>query len=106
MTREELDALLDVLEAVGFKTVDMGTERFIKDNADEDYECFEDYMNALKMKKHLLLSKVEFNKAADRVIHLITSDLNLHDIFLLAKFTSALRYVLFDMDDKTEKEEK
>ena len=104
MTREELEILINELKSVGFEPVCMDIKRF-NDNS-EDYEGFEDYMNALRMKKHLLLSKVEFNRAADRVIHLITSDLNLHDIFLLAKFTSALRYVLFDMDDKTEKEEK
>ena len=104
MTKEELENLLEGLEGAGFNVIAVDVERFNEENPDEDYECFDNYVNELKMKKKFEISKIDFNKACDYVVGCI-DDLGFDDIMLLAKFTSAVRYVLFDMASDTKKED-
>lgn len=104
MTKEELEELLDTLEQVGFNVVDITADEFNENNKDEDYECFDEYIRELKMKKKFEISKIDFNKACDYVIGCL-EDVSFEDIMLLARFTSAVRYVLFDVLNREQKKE-
>lgn len=106
MTEKELEEFLDAMEHVGLKlavvTMDDDGEFETYDYKDPE-KFLGKYRGSEETLRTITISKVDFNKACDTVI--FNHDFSFDETILLARFTAEVRYLLFDKDRKTEKEE-
>jgi len=74
--------------------------RVIKESMNEKFGITEEWSDIRR-----IISKADYQKACDKIIVENIDDLDLSEIFILARFIVILRNTLFDIDEKTEKEE-
>ena len=100
MNRLELEEMLEQLKAVGLTPDMVIMERTsVEDKELKDpEEVLGEYVGNEETLRTIEVSKVDFNKACDTVIY-NTEDLDFVDIITLARFTAAVRYLLFDKKD-------
>lgn len=107
MNQNELEEFLSAMEHAGFKpiivTIDENDEELEMREYKDPEEFLGQYRGNEETLRTIKISKVDFNKACDTVI--FNHDFSFDEIITLARFTSEVRYLLFDKDKKTEKEE-
>lgn len=106
MTEKELEEFLDAMEHIGLKPVIVTMDddgEFESFNYKDPEEFLGRYRGSNETLRTITISKITFNKACDTVI--FNHEFSFDEIITLARFTAEVRYLLFDKDRKTEKEE-
>ena len=108
MNQNELEEFLSAMEHVGLKPIIITVEEDNEELEMREYKDPEDFLgeyvgNAGTLRT-ITISKADFNKACDTIVY--NNDFSFEQIITLARFTAEVRYLLFDKDKKTEKEEK
>lgn len=97
MNREKLEEVLEELAILGItaEAVEIDETKWRDGKLKNPEDVVGKYEGSEETMRTIGISKVDFNKACDTVIY-NTSDLDFVDIITLARFTSAVRTLLFD----------
>lgn len=105
MNREKLEEVLEELASVGIvpEAVEIDDSKWRDGKLKNPEDVLGEYEGSEETMKNITISKVDFNKVCDTVIY-NTEDLDFVDIITLARFTSAVRTLLFDRKNEEAEE--